>query len=514
MIPYSTSTDIIYQVARQLNSSLDLDEVLGKVLTLTVEATGAERGTLFLLNNDGQVTRQIQSDPHKPPEVVYKNIEIAMSHGLAGWVYRHQHGALATNTATDERWITLPDSTRTTGSALVVPLLRQDIVNGVLALHHSQVRFFDESHLALVAGIASQAAVAVENARLFTQIRNEREGLYTLINAMPNPVLEISPDSEIVFANQAAKQSLLIKEANIALSAIEGGDRLKLALEEMHSRAVKQVEVRWPDDRVFNVSINAVPQLGTVVTLDDITHLKELENIKSQFVATVSHDLKSPLTVVMGFADVLKSEPNLSEIAQTGVDSILHNAAHMRDLIEELLDLAKIEAGIEEEPEPVDITIIVEDVVANHTFQAKTKELDLTLNLPTTTPLVFGQELRLAQVVDNLITNAIKYTPQGGQIDVTMSCSDSEVLLQVSDTGFGIPPAAQSQLFQKFYRVPEIHTNHTEIEGTGLGLSIVKAIVEMYGGRVWVESEVGTGSTFSCLLPTLPVQAKACNDAD
>lgn len=513
MIPYSTSTDIIYRVARQLNSSLDLDEVLGKVLTLTVETTGAERGTLFLLDGEGNVTRQIQSSSHKPPEVVRRNIEITMSHGLAGWVYRHQHGALATNTATDERWITLPDSTRTTGSALVVPLLRQDLVNGLLALHHSQIRFFDESHLALVAGIASQAAVAVENARLFTQINNERKGLYTLINAMPNPVLEINPENEVVFANQAARQSLLVKELNIPLQAIEGGDRLKLALEEMHSRSINHVEVRWPDERVFNVSINDVPQLGSVVTLDDITYLKELEAIKSQFVATVSHDLKSPLTVIMGFADVLKSEPDLSEIAETSLNSILHNATHMKAMIEELLDLAQIETGIEEAVTQVDIIPIVEDVVANHRLEIRTKNLNLTTSLPTDAAIVCGHHLRLSQVVDNLVSNAIKYTPPDGEITINMDCSNSEILFQISDTGFGIPPAAQSQLFQKFYRVPEIRERHRDIDGTGLGLSIVKAIVEGYGGRVWVESEVGMGSTFSCLLPLANARTETCHSA-
>jgi len=168
MIAYSTSADLIYRVARQFNASLDLDEVLGKVLSLTVEATGATRGSLFLLDEEGQVSRTILSRPNQSPEVSRRNVDLAMSRGLAGWVYRHQHGALAADATKDERWVQLPDDPEITGSALVVPLLYQDQVNGLLALHHTQVRFFDESHLALAAGIAGQAAVAVENARLFT----------------------------------------------------------------------------------------------------------------------------------------------------------------------------------------------------------------------------------------------------------------------------------------------------------------------------------------------------------
>ncbi len=501
MIPYAATADIIYKVARQLNTSLDLEEVLGKVLHLTVEATGAERGSLFLLDDEGHVTRQIQSSPHKPYKVVRRNIQEVMSHGLAGWVYRHQHGALATDVTTDERWVQLPDSTHETRSALIVPLLRQDTVNGLLSLHHSQKRFFDESHLALAAGIASQAAVAVENARLFTQIKGERESLYMLFNAMPMPVLEIDTESNIIFANQMARQSLQIKEVNIPLMAIEGGNQLNLALGKLHRRAENHIEVHWSDGRVFNVSINDVPQLGTVVALDDITHLKELDSMKSQFVQTVSHDLKNPLAIIMGFAEVLKTDLDLSETGQTCVDSILNNATQMRVLIEELLDLAEIEAGIDDTPESCNLTNIVNAVVTNYSLQTKKKKHTVVLDLPQEACLVQGSSVRLSQVVSNLVSNAVKYTPNDGKINVSLIQNDSEIWLQVADTGPGIPPAAQSQLFQKFYRVPDIHASDSYVKSTGLGLSIVKAITEDYGGRVWVTSEVGVGSTFACVLP-------------
>ncbi len=509
MIGYSTSADVIYKVARQLNTSLDLDEVLGKVLKLTVEATEAERGSLFLLDEVGQVTRHILSRPNQSPEVSRRNIKIAMTQGLAGWVYRHHQGALASDAVTDDRWVQLPDDKEVTGSAVVVPLLYQDRINGLLVLHHQEIHFFDESHLALTAGIAGQAAIAVENARLFTQVRDEREGLHTLINAMPIPVLEIDTNNYIAFANRTAQQSLLVKKVNVPLEAIEGGDQLKLTLDELRNRTENHIEVRWPDERVFSVSINNLPRLGTVVAMNDITYLKELDAMKSQFVETVSHDLKNPLSAIMGFAQLLQLEETLSEAGDIGLTKILHSAKQIQILIEDLLDLAKIEAGLGGQAEPCNLPQIAKNVLTDFKPRVEEKEITLIAHLPPQLPMVSGNTLRLSQVVSNFVSNAIKYTPQSGQIGIEVSQADSEIWLRVSDNGPGISPAGQSQLFQKFYRVPEIQLSHRGVEGTGLGLSIVKAIVEGYGGRVLVESEVGVGSIFGCVLPIWSPQSES-----
>ena len=350
MITYSTSAETVYNVSRQINRSLDLDEVLGKVLSLTVEATGATRGSFFLLDEEGRVTHQILARPNQSPEVLGRNIKLVMSQGLGGWVYKHQYGALAADTNKDERWVALPDDENITGSALVVPLLYQERVNGLLALHHEQVRFFDESHLALAAGIAGQAAVAVENALLFTQVKEDREGLFALINAMPIPVLVVNESGCVSFANQTARQNLPLKQVNIPLADIDGGDQLKLALAEMENGNDKHIEAHWPDGRVFNVSINRVPQVGAVIAIDDITELKALDAMKTQFVETVSHDLKNPVGVIMGFVHLMQFEEGLSERAQQNLQGIKQSAKNMQELIDDLLDLAQIEAGMAGEP--------------------------------------------------------------------------------------------------------------------------------------------------------------------
>lgn len=503
MISHAVSTELMHTISRQFNASLDLEEVMGKVLRLTVEATGATRGSLFLLDDEGHVTHYILARPDQPPEVSKLNIAKVMAEGLAGWVYRQQEGVLVPDITTDERWVLL-SSDKDTNSALAVPLLHHERVNGVLILHHSRDNFFDASHLSLVTGIAAQAAIAVENARLFTQIKNERETLDALITGMPNPVLVIDAEERVVFANEVARQLLALTQLHdgVTLTIVEGGDILGMALEKLRRNPTSSgMEVYWPDERVFHVSANEVPRLGTVITLNDISELKRLDEMKSQFVETVSHDLRNPLTTIHGFAMLLQLE-NLSERGQSNLAGLLSGVNQTQMLIQNLLDLARVEARMDEQVEPCDLVEIVEEALAGFELQAADKHMNISADLPPGLPLVSGNPLRLSQVVANLVGNAIKYTPRGGQVSVSLSQEGSTVRLRVADNGPGIPPEEQTRIFEKFHRVPTMEDSEW-IEGTGLGLSIVKAIVEGYGGSIWVESEPGQGSTFVCVLPTL-----------
>jgi len=381
VIENSTSAELLYTVSQQLNSSLDLDEVLGKVLGLTVEATGAGRGSLFLLDEKGNVVRQILARPNQTPEVSRTTVHRVMTEGLAGWVYQHRQPALVVDTAKDERWVRLPDDRDIMGAALVIPLLYQDQINGLLALHHKQINFFNEEHLSLATGIAGQAATAVENARLFTQVKSEHEALYALISGMPIPVLLVN-DEQITFRNRAAEQLLLVKEADMPLTAIPGGDGLKSALKHLQANGNTSIEVRWPDNRVFNASVNQVPQHGTVVALHDITYLKELDEMKSLFVETVSHDLKSPLSAIKGYATVLTFSKNLSEKDKANLASILQSTEQMQALIEDLLDLAEIEAGLGGHVEPCNMIEITQEVIDQYQSRIEEKEIKRTTHFP------------------------------------------------------------------------------------------------------------------------------------
>ncbi|NJN95007.1 MAG: GAF domain-containing protein [Anaerolineales bacterium] len=312
MISDAVSTELMYTISRQFSTSLDLDEVMGQVLRLTVEAAGATHGSLFLLDEQGQVIRYILARPQQAPEISQYNLEKVMTEGLTGWVYQQQQAMLLDDVATHHRWVKLPDDTET-HSALAAPLLHQNRVNGVLVLHHEQPHFFDESHLSLVTGIAGQAAIAVENARLFSEIRQEREILDALVTGMPVPVLVIDAEEKIIFTNEAARQLLTLAQVGLPLAAVEGGAILRAALESLSQNPPSSTrEVRWLDGRIFSLSLNHVARLGAVLTLNDITELKRLDELKSAFVETVSHDLRNPLSTIQGFAMLLEME-NLSE---------------------------------------------------------------------------------------------------------------------------------------------------------------------------------------------------------
>jgi signal transduction histidine kinase len=499
IIENTNSAELLYKVSQQLNSSLDLDEVLGKVLRLTVEATGAKRGSFFLLDETGSVVQHISARPNQTSEVNRNTVNKVMAEGMAGWVYQHRQAVIVADTRQDERWVRLPNDEDIMGSALVIPLLYQDRVNGLLALHHKQIDFFDNTHLTLAIGIAGQAATAIENARLYTQVKSDHEALFALISGMPIPILVINQEN-ITFKNRAAERLLLVKEVDIPVASITGGKELLMALEDMQQSNSRHVEVSWPDKRTFDVTVNKVPQYGTVVALHDITYLKELDEMKSLFVETVSHDLKSPLAAINGYATLMTFSQDLSERDRTNLDNILQTTIQMQQLIVNLLDLAEIESGMEGQIEPCHLAKIAADVLESYGLQIEEKEISLEVDFPDKLAPVNGDPMRLNQVISNYVSNALKYTPPGGQIIVKGCNQENKVHLEVSDTGPGIPPAAQTQLFQKFYRVPDDDTGQS-VEGTGLGLSIVKAIIEGYGGKVWVKSEVGAGSTFGCTLP-------------
>ena len=515
MATIDITKNIVYRITQQLNSSLDLDVVFGNVLKLTMEATGAERGSIFLLDESGEVIRHILARPDQSPEVLHRNLIQVMNCGLAGWIYKHRKGTLVTNTITDERWTQLDDDKELTGSALGVPMLYNKLVSGILTLHQKQINSFDESHLTLATGIAGQAALALENARLYTQIKNEHESIYTIINSMPIPVMLIDANYYINFANNASQKLLSIKQESVSLCTIQSGKQLMFALKKLINQPENHIKFNWHDGRVFNVSINEVNQHGTIVAMDDITYLNKLNDLKEQFVSTVSHELKTPLTLVLGFVKVINKKlnkyvfPNAKTqdnniqkvIMQMDKDFNLIDleGERLTNLIDNLLEMSKGEAvETEKNMRPVSLTEIVSRAldVANGAYEQN--KLELRKDIDGQLPKVVGDQDRLIQVLVNLLCNAVKFTKEGS-VTCRARLLNDEIVTSVIDTGIGIEKDNQEMVFEKFGQVGDELISKTK--GTGLGLSICKQIVEQHGGKIWVESESGKGSTFSFSLP-------------
>ena len=239
--------------------------------------------------------------------------------------------------------------------------------------------------------------------------------------------------------------------------------------------------------------------VGRVAVMQDITHLKELDRIKSDFVTTVSHDLRSPLTSILGYIELIRRSGPLNEVQQQFVTRITSSVKSITSLVEELLELGKIEAGFDHEREAMLIQPLIQQVVESLRSQSEAKHQKLEVRAPDNLPFIMGNPMRLRQLLNNLIENAIKYTPDEGQVRVLVHADNSFVVLRITDSGIGIPPQDQPFIFDKFYRTNEA-IDH--FPGTGLGLSIVKGIVDAHNGRIWVESQVGSGTTFTVMLPS------------
>jgi two-component system, OmpR family, phosphate regulon sensor histidine kinase PhoR len=240
---------------------------------------------------------------------------------------------------------------------------------------------------------------------------------------------------------------------------------------------------------------------GAVVVLHDVTELRRLERVRQDFVANVSHEFKTPLTAIQGFAETLLSgaiEDPQNNRRFLGI--IRDHAIRLARLTDDLLKLARIEAGkLEVQLVPVGVLELVERCAETALLKSHQKQIALEVEVPPNLPRVRGDAGLLREVLQNLIDNAIQYTPDGGQIQVSAEAKAHEVVMAVTDTGIGIPLTDQERIFERFYRVDAARSR--EAGGTGLGLSIAKHIVEVHGGRLWVESEVGLGSKFSFTIP-------------
>lgn len=241
----------------------------------------------------------------------------------------------------------------------------------------------------------------------------------------------------------------------------------------------------------------------TLLREQERERFEELNLLKDQFVRTVSHDLKNPIGIIVGHIDMLEASPRLNQADHDLLMNIRRGAERMDNLIHDLLDLARIEAGVSLQVETGFLGNFLRSCVADLEMLAQQKDLTLIFDPPDPDFRVALDDRRIVQVLNNLLTNAFKYTPAGGQVHVyTQVLANDYYAIVIEDTGIGIPAEALPHIFERFYRVR--HANYRQIEGTGLGLSIANAIVEQHSGRIDVESQEGRGSVFSVVLPKRP----------
>ena len=336
-------------------------------------------------------------------------------------------------------------------------------------------------------------------------LTDERNRSAAILGSMVEGVAVVGSDERILYCNQAFEQILELPQGSSQGKKLVEGLRqadLVTAVRQVlpgGDEVTGEVEVGTVRRRSFSVTaapVRAAEASSAVLVLHDITELRRLERVRRDFVANVSHEFKTPLTAIQGFAETLLGGA-LDDKANRKrfVEIIREHARRLARLTDDLLKLSRIEAGrLDLESRPVSVAGLVNGCVETARLKAESRGLRIVVELPEGLPPVRGDAVQLDEVLQNLIDNALQYTPSGGRIDVTAYSNGHEVIFTVADTGIGIPESDLERIFERFYRVDAARSR--EAGGTGLGLSIARHIVDAHGGRIWVESAVGQGSRF------------------
>ncbi len=525
------------EIGRALTSTLDLDQVLKQTTLLIQRALLSEAALLWLLDETGQELVLIAGSGLGAS--LSTGYRLPLDERLVGQVARTGEPHIAADITKAEAFLTpFPQLSHfQLRSVLSMPVQIKGKTIGVMQVLHQKANRFDQDDLRLSYSMVSSVGIAVENARLFNEVQAFSRQLEGMVAERTRQLAEEKEKSEAILASMA--DGLLVLDAqNRILTANKVAETmLDLSLEEQQGQPIAPAQLKNPlwqcvlqlsgSPDLTNTATVDVPatttstaraiqahsakmrpgteeSIGTVIVLRDITTLTEVERLKARFMAGVTHELKTPLSVIrlharnlMTYFDRL-SGPNRIELLNT----IQGQTLLLEQLIEDILQLSRLDAGLNNtKQEPFDLIEAINRPITDLRPLAESKHLNLTWQKPVMSVQIVANQDQIERVIRNLVDNAIKYTPAGGAVtiktEVTSKNGHPMAQIRVSDTGSGIPREHQAQIFERFYRVDPSHT----IPGTGLGLSIVKEIVTAYGGDVQLESTPGKGSTFIVTLP-------------
>lgn len=351
----------------------------------------------------------------------------------------------------------------------------------------------------------------------FSSLTKNRNELLAVLGAMTEGVVLVSGKGKIKLINRSAKKMFQIKKEKVdnfyweLIRDRELNDLIQRVFESKRS-VTDEISLYYPEERFYRVNIITIDDSSSdiIVVLFDITEFRKLERIKADFIANVSHELRTPLTSIKGYIETIRDGAYSGEDEKDRfLDTIDKNADRLINIVSDLLVLSEIES---KEPfyspetikdfEEINIGNIIDQSVVSLEGKITEKTINCSVETDEDLPLYKGNKFLLEQMVSNLVDNAIKYTPCKGEIAVKARSGEGEIIIEVSDTGIGIPAEDQSRIFERFYRVDKNRSR--KIGGTGLGLSIVKHIVLLHGGSINVESVLKKGTTFTVKLPLAP----------
>ena len=357
---------------------------------------------------------------------------------------------------------------------------------------------------------ASLNQTAARLDRTIHTLTEERNLSSAILGSMVEGVAVVSGAERLVFSNQSFAEILGLdlppKSGSALVEIVRQSDLIEAVRKVLagEARVESEIVTGTLRQRFFAATVGAVragETYGAVVVLHDITELRRLERVRRDFVANVSHEFRTPLTAIQGFAEtLLAGAMDDPQNRERFLEIIVEHSRRLARLTEDLLKLSKMDADrLELEIRRVNVAQLIESCIETAQHRAVEKEIAISVKPANGVPDIAGDRRRLAEVLQNLIDNALQYTLSRGEIVVSSEARNGEVVFTVADTGIGIPKADQSRIFERFYRVDAARSR--ELGGTGLGLSIAKHIVEVHGGRIWVDSEIGRGSKFYFTVP-------------
>jgi len=516
-----TQLATVSEVGRQITSLLELDPLLEHIVNLIREAFGYHYVSIFLIDRDaGELV--LRAGAGYDPEIA-RSLHLRVGKdGICGWVAASGEPLLAADVSQEPRYCGVGGlSTR---SELTVPIQLSDHVVGVLDVQSAVLDDFDEDDLSIMQTLADQVAVALENAGLYQELRDyaarleqrvqERTAQLQAQYARLDAILRSGSDGIVVTDRRGEiVQSNPVAQAWLTQTlSPEDAARLQGAIQDLARRAEQRPETVLEltgldlELSVAPISEPVMEDAAAVVAIHDVSHLRALNRMKSRFVTNVSHELRTPVTTIKLYAALMKQTPPEDEKWGKYLDALAQEADRQARLVQDILQISRIDAGrMEMQPRPTPLDEVIEATIASHQVLARDEGVTLEHHSSSASggPVALVDPDRMIQVVSNLLGNAILYTPQGGKI--VLSAGTEEVggrvwaTMRVTDTGMGIPADELPHIFERFFRGAKPRS--MQISGTGLGLAIVKEIVELHGGWVTVESEVGVGAAFTVWLP-------------
>ncbi len=489
--------ETLTRLGKSIINSLDTDGVLTAIVDAAVQLTSAEEGSLMLVD-DTTGELYIRAARNFSEEFV-RTFRVPIHDTLAGKVV-----ATGESTVLDEKTPTKIKTSYLVHSLIYVPLKVKDRVIGVLGVDNRTTRLpFKDHDIRLLLALAEYAVIALENANLYDNANQERNKLETILKSIQDGVIVIDEEHKILFINPVIQSAFLMEGKSPVGQVIDevfGMPELMALVNAVNPSLFNRIELTTPDGRFFNAQISTIPGIGQAITIHDITHLKKLDRIKSEFVNTVSHDLRSPLTAILGYTELIERAGPVNNLQRDFIRRVQHSVQNITGLVNDLLNLGRIEAGFDSHREPVHLKQLIENSLGELKALIESRQMKLVCQLPESFPPVFANPVQMRQMLDNLLDNAMKYSPNGSTISVAAEVQQDQVILQFKDTGIGIPPKDLPFIFDKFYRAGNIQKGTS---GSGLGLSIVKSIVDGHQGRIWVDSTLGEGSIFTVVFPLI-----------